>query len=344
MKNKKMWAKIIFVIVLLAIIAYTFRDLAGPILGQLRKTSAVVLIAICISSVIYHLFEAWITYSLAKRYNPDIKYSRTVCCAFYCSFYRLATLGSGSGVAAIYYLGQSGVEYSKGAGLYMIQYVMHKVSIALFSGMLFLINWNFMVRNYSEYAVYLVLAYGLTAIISIFLILFAVSAKFHWLLFKIGGIFNKSGKLDGVMESLRKNCDIMEVSTAELLKDKKTLVTTVLKNLIKCCFWYGIPFLILFGTGGLTLFQSLAVCSLSVMTAAVIPTPAGIGSVEVIMTSLIGVVVGVHVSGAVTLLYRFATFIFPFAVGGIYVLYRRWKVKQDRQKSEMEKPSGVIKD
>ena len=74
-----------------------------------------------------------------------------------------------------------------------------------------------MVKHFSDYGIYLILAYGLTTVIAIFLLLFAVSAKFHRLLFKLVGVFNRSGKLDGVMEVLRKNCDIMEVSTADLL-------------------------------------------------------------------------------------------------------------------------------
>lgn len=340
MKNKKLLAKLIFVIVLLAIIVYTFRDSAGPIFRQLRETSIWILIGVCISSVVYHLFESWITYSLAKRYNPAIKYRRAVGCAFYCSFYRLATLGSGSGVAAVYFLGKSGVEYSKGTGLYMVQYVMHKVSIALFSGVLFLINWRFMVQNYSDYAVYLILAYGLTVVIAVALILLAVSAKFHTIILKLLGLFNKSGKLDQVVLKLQESCKIMEVSTAELLKEKGTLLSVILKNLMKFCFWYGIPFIILYGTGTITLLQSLAVSSLSVMTAAVIPTPAGIGALELIMASLIGLVPGVDEGGggAITLIYRFATFIFPFFVGAVYVLVTRTGKKQIMESDRMNTP------
>ena len=59
----------------------------------------------------------------------------------------------------------------------MIQYMVHKVSVALFSGLLFVLNWKVMSCNYREYGVYLGLAYLLTAIISIALIIFAVSAK-----------------------------------------------------------------------------------------------------------------------------------------------------------------------
>ena len=59
----------------------------------------------------------------------------------------------------------------------MIQYMVHKVSVALFSGLLFILNWKVMSVNYREYGVYLGLAYVLTAIISIALIIFAVSAN-----------------------------------------------------------------------------------------------------------------------------------------------------------------------
>jgi len=320
LKSKKLWAKLIFVAVLILLIIYVLRDSAGPIFKQLKNTSVWILIAVCVSSVIYHMIEAWITYSLAKRYNPGFRYVRAVGCAFYCSFYRLATLGSGSGVAAVYFLGRNGVEYSKGTGLYMIQYVVHKVSIALFSGVLFLINWHFMVMNYHEYEVYLGLAYGLTIIIAIALILVSVSRKVHELLLKLVSLLNKSGKLDSIAAKLEESCNILSDTTSELLKEKGMLFSLVLKNFIKCCFWYGIPFIVLYGTGTITLLQSLAVCSLAVMTAAVIPTPAGIGALELIMTTLIGVVAGVDMGGATMLIYRFATFVFPFIVGGVYIL------------------------
>ena len=64
----------------------------------------------------------------------------------------MATLGSGSGVAAIIYLGEQGIEYGGGFGLYMIQYALHKMSIALFSAILFVMNWEFMRNWFGDYA------------------------------------------------------------------------------------------------------------------------------------------------------------------------------------------------
>lgn len=331
MKNKKLLIKIVFVVALIGIILYTFRDSADSIVEQICSTSFYVLAAIALSSVVYHLLEAWITYSLARRYNPKFRYREAVYCAFYCSFYRLSTLGSGTGVAAIVYLGKKNVGYSEATGLYMIQYVFHKVGIALFSGIFFLANWAVMAENYRDYTVYLLLAYLLTALIAAGLILFAVSEKFHRLLLAIVRHFNKSGRFDGPLKSLEKSCTIMEKTTSELMKDVKTLLAMLAKTLIKLCFWYAIPFLILFGGREISLLSSFSITSLAVMTAAVIPTPAGIGAVELIMTNLFGVLVDFHKAAAVTVLYRVATFIFPFLVGAVLILiskiYLRKKLK-----------------
>ena len=112
-KHAKTIGKILFVLILILIIIYTFKDSAGDILTQLKKTSFLVIAGICIASVMYELVEGWISYSLAKVYHPDFKYWQGVECAFYAAFYRVATLGSGAGVAAIYYFNERGVPYSK---------------------------------------------------------------------------------------------------------------------------------------------------------------------------------------------------------------------------------------
>lgn len=336
-KFKKTWIKVIFVAVLIAIIIYTFRNSAGDILTEMQRTPLHIIIAILLSSVIYLLIESWLTYSLAIRYNPEFKFYQAVYNAFMVCFYRLSTLGSGNGVAAVYNLGQHGIEYSEAIGLYMVQYVMHKISIAIFSGIFFLINWKFMWENYRDYGILLIAAYALTVLICIGLILFVVSKWFHGLILNLGQKFNKNGKLDGPLMKLETNAQIMEVSTTRLIQDKKLLFVMVLKNLLKCVFWYGIPFLILFGDGDLSLLNSLSVSSLAVMTAAVIPTPAGIGALEFVMTGLFSVIVGVNRAGAITILYRIATFIFPFAAGGVAILLNRMFAKKHGKKHQKMK-------
>ena len=318
--RKKFFLKLIIVIVLIAIIIYTFKGSLGDIVAEIADTKPYIVAAICASSVIYHVFEAWITFSLARRYNPRFKFREAMYCAFYCSFYRLSTLGSGAGVAAVVYLGHKGVGYFEATGLYMIQYVVHKVGIAIFSGIFFLINWKTMYAYFKDYAFYLIAAYVITVLIAIALVLFAVSKKFHTLIIYLGKKLNRSGKLDEGLKSLEKNCAIMEKSAKELLTNAKIVISMWLKTTVKLMFWYIIPFIVLGSSGVISPVDSWSVTSLAIMSAAVIPTPAGIASSELVMTALYSRIVEVYQAAAVTVLYRFATFIFPFIFGGVLIL------------------------
>lgn len=87
------------------------------------------------------------------------------------------------------------------------------------------------------------------------------------------------------------------------------------------------------GNPALSLSQVLAITSLSVMLAAVIPSPAGIGSTEFVFTTLFAGIVGTGIAGSASLLYRFGTFVFPFLVGAVVVLVRHFKRKKYLQEA-----------
>lgn len=309
---------------IIGIIVYTFRDSAGPILEQLKKTTPAVITGICVMTVVYHVIEGTITALLAKQYNPDFTVGMGITNAFFCSFYRVATLGSGAGVAAIVYLGEHGVEYSKSFGLYMLQYAFHKISIALFSMLMFVLNWNYMYSNFSDYMWLLLAGYAVTFVITLFLILFCCSTQFHRLLFVVLDFVNgkAKGRFDASVQMLKEQCQMLEEASKHLLGEKRLVAGSVVLNLLKFGFWYAIPYLVFLGQGSVTLPQTMAVTSLSVMLAAVIPAPAGIGSTEFVFTALFSGIVGTGLAGSASLLYRFGTFVFPFLVGAVVVIAR----------------------
>ncbi len=331
-------ARLILVAVLILIIIFTFRGSWQEIIERIIDTPLSILLLIATWSIIYHLIEGWIILSLAHLYNPDFKYYQAVYCAFYASFYRLSTLGTASGVAAIIYLGSHGVGYSEATGSYMFQYTLHKVSIALFSGIFFLINWTEMVTDYRRYGVYLILAYILTVIIAVFFVLLIVFPPFHrailWLLRKV----NFRHRFDHAVERAEEGLEIMEETSPGLLKNVRMIVTIILRNFLKLFFWYSIPFLILYQSGQVSLRLSLGVTSLSVTTAAVIPTPASLGSTELIMTGMYSVLIGMQEGAAVTLLYRIATFFFPFAVGALLILFAHLFKRNGKRQPDSETP------
>ena len=318
------------VVAVIGIIIYTFRDSARPIFNQLKQTAPLTVIGICLMAAAYQVIEVWITTVLAKQYEPSFTGKMGVTNAFFCSFYRVATLGSGAGVAAIFYLNEHGVEYSKGFGLYMLQYAFHKISIALFSVIFFVCNWSFMWEHYSGYAGLLAAGYFITLLITLCLILFCCSTRFHKIIFALLDFANDRfrGKFNSAIFELHGQCDMMENASKYLLKKRRTVLLIILMNLLKFCFWYGIPYLVLRETGSISLAQVMAITSLSVMLAAVIPSPAGIGSTEFVLIALFSGITGTGLAGSASLLYRFGTFVFPFLVGGVIVLARHFRAKR----------------
>ena len=309
-------------------IIYTFRDSAAPILAQLKKTPLWVVLAICMCALLYDVVESVITYILARQYNPDFKFAKAMGNTFYCAFYRVATLGSGAGVAAVYYLNENGVAVSQGFGMYMIEYALHKISIAIFSGIFFLLNFGCMWEHFADYTWLMVAGYAITIVITVVLVLFCSAKWFHDLLLRFLGLLNRKGKLDVLIAQLTEQCMMQEGAARRLLKKKKLVIETILLNLLKAAFWYGIPYLIFVSHAQVTITETMAVTAMSVMLAAVIPSPAGIGSTEFVFTALFASIVGTGLAGSASLLYRFGTFVFPFLIGSVVVIVRRILIKR----------------
>jgi uncharacterized membrane protein YbhN (UPF0104 family) len=321
-KNAVKW---IVVLMFVGAIVYTFRDSAGTIFEQLKTTSPVTIIVICLMSAGYELMEGSITTLLAKEYYPSFRYVHGIINAFQCSFYRVATLGSGTGVAATVYLGECGLEYAQSLGLYMLQYAFHKIGIAIFSGVMFLVNYSYMMGEYGEYMGLLVGGYAVTVLITLALILFCCSRRFHIIIFAILKFVNSrlNNRLKGFTLKLQSQCDILEAASERILKSPRLIFNITVLNQIRNCFWYAIPYAVFWKTGLVTLSQAMATTSLSVMLAAVIPAPAGIGSTEFVFTSLFASAVGSGAAISAALLYRFATFVVPFLAGGVIVIMRQ---------------------
>ena len=80
---------------------------------------------------------------------------------------------------------------------------------------------------------------------------------------------------------------------------------------------------------------------MSVMLAAVIPMPGGIGSSELVMTAIYSGLVGSAAAGAMALLYRFDTFMFPFIIGAFTaIFFKRFKRYKAAQNEKQGIPDG----
>ena len=125
--------KLLFVCLLLGILYYSFKDSMGDMLTELAGVSPQVVLSLFVTVILYHIFEGHITWLIVHKTHPEYPRLKGFCNAFYCSFYKTATLGSGSGIAGIYYLNKAGIPVPNATGMYFFQYIVHKVSMAVYS-------------------------------------------------------------------------------------------------------------------------------------------------------------------------------------------------------------------
>lgn len=314
-KNLLKWA---FVLIIIGLIIYVFRDMAGPIAKQLMKTSPWIIVLIILATLLYGVGESTVTMLFARQYNPSFTFRQAFGMTYFVSFYRTATLGNGAGVSALVYLNHHGVKTSEAFGMYMIEYAIHKLSIGLMAVVLYLCYYRYMDETFGQYSIYMTIGFAVTIVITSCLMLFVCAGWFHRLLKKLMNLVNFKGRFTEKFDKIKEQCDIMEVASKQLLRKGKLLVSIILLNFCKLSCWFIIPYIVLYKMGAFSPLLALSITAVAVMLAAVIPTPAGIGSSEFVMIAMFGAVIGGAEAGAMALLYRFATFVFPCALGAVY--------------------------
>lgn len=92
-KRLKFAGKLLFVCLLLGILYYSFRDSMGDMLTELANVSPQVVMSLFLTVILYHIFEGHITWLIVHKTHPEYPRLKGFCNAFYCSFYKTATLG-----------------------------------------------------------------------------------------------------------------------------------------------------------------------------------------------------------------------------------------------------------
>ena len=327
MQQKKWW-KLLFILILLGILYYTFRDSMGDILQQLAATPLYLLVLISLCPVGYLLLEGHIVWLVAHRNTSSFTYGNGTKNAFCCAFYRVATLGSGSGVAGIYYLNKVGIPIANATGMVLFQYTLHKVSMSLYSLIMLLLQFSFIKKTYDSYIHYIFVGFLLTILIAgVLLSVTLIPQVQNWYQFLSRKIIERNPKWEDKLEKIGTQLALLQSEGSAIAKDKVLLLRIVLTNLAKFSCWYIIPFIILHSQTELTLLQTLTVTSLVLSLAGVIPTPAGIGSIEALFLLLYSRLISQSLAASAMLLFRYATMLLPCILGGVIILIEKLKEK-----------------
>lgn len=246
--------------------------------------------------------------------------------AFVCEFYRLATLGNGSGFAEILYLHREGIEPGSATVLTMVQYVMKRIAIVMMGilGFCFLCYSARTGIFIKEYTVFVGTGCFITAVVILVFLCLALSPGIGAAALRLlDGLSLKIPSQEKRFSKWKEQIGLLNRSGKQMLGQKKRMLCAVILQTIKLFMFYGIPACLLYGQTDLTAGECVFIMALAFMLAGIIPAPSGAGSLEFTFLLFFTHFVEAEAAVPAILVFRFATWICPAAAGGGLLLTKK---------------------
>lgn len=317
-KNKHLLKTLISIVVLLIIIT-VFKQPLVEALYEMRSIHIWQIALISLMAIIFPICEGLNYAAMTQTNTTGLTRREGISCAFYTSFFKVITFGSGSAAGTIYYMNNLGVKVSRGTSISALSYMFHKLTVAVLAIFFLLLQFKDFHSIYNQYFSAFLLSLAIAILISAIFLTICISKWLHTFIVKCISKFNKKGKLSHVIDTLSEYFAGLEDSSAELLKDKSCICTIIIRNIIKLLALYSIPYIILAPIQTITGIQLIGITAVACAVASVLPTPAGIGSTEVAFLLFFTNIVSSKRILSCALLYRFMTFLFPGIIGGAMI-------------------------
>lgn len=317
--NKKHLVKTLALMGVLIIIITVFKQPLFEALYEMRSIRIWQIALISLMAIIFQICEGLNYAAMTQTNDNGLTRREGISCAFYTSFFKVVTFGSGSAAGTIYYMNNRGVKISRGTSISALSYMFHKLTVAVLAIFFLIVQFKDFHSLYNQYFSAFLLSVAIAILISVIFLTICISKLLHTFIVKCISKFNKKGKLSHVIDSLSEYFTGLEDSSAELLKDKSCICSIIIRNIIKLLAIYSIPYIILVPMQTVTGIQLIGITAVACAVASVLPAPAGIGSTEVAFLLFFANIVPSKNILSCALLYRFMTFLFPGVIGGVII-------------------------
>ena len=328
-KSKRLRRWIIVLVITFLFIIYYNRTL-GDILLEIKSLPASLTIISIVFTTIYYIIEGKLIEFVASRHNKNFTWVQGIAIAYIGSFYRFTTMGAAAGPSEVYYLYQEGIPISRGTGMCLVKFIIHKVTIAVYGILGYLVLSRKMNHILKPYRIYIIIGSLIAVLYTVLLIAVCISRRFSklviWLVRKIPvkrvGFQKKSNQL---IESII----LLQDESSILFKNKEKILWIFILNIGKQTCYYLIPAIFFYFRSNILVLNVVPLMAVCNMLAGVLPAPSGIGSLEYVFLLLFQSLTKVDIAASVILLYRFVTWLIPFVIGGVFVaVYKKRYLKE----------------
>lgn len=313
-KKKKTGGSPLTVLAILLAAALVFRDHAGEILENLKAVPLWGTAALLALAAAYQLLESGICAVLVRSRLPGFSFRTAMEVTFLGVFGNVATFAVGSIPMQSLYLRRNGLSVGSGVGLMTVEYIFHKSSILLYAAVMLLFQGAWLREAVPEVSGYLLAGFGVCAAVTAVLVLLCAWERLEKLALRLLALLPDTGKWAGRRDVWQNNLEALYTESQAILKNRSCRVRVFLLNGAKLFCLYSAAWLAVYLLGADLPFQrAQLLSSLMLLIASALPNVAGVGPAEFAFLLLFGRYLSAAGASAALVLYRAATYFFPFA-------------------------------
>ena len=328
-QRKNLWTGLLMLILLPMLVAWVFRGHGREIWDNIRAIPIGWLLALLGLGIVYQMLESVVCQTLVKPQLNGFLFRQAVEAVLLGVFANVATFGVGTIPMQSYYLYRRGLTAGSGASIMTLEYTFHKITILIYTTAMLFLQGRWLAGQNSGLACYLLLGYGICTLIITGLLLLCAWKRLQRL--ACFGIDRLPESWDRRKAVWKKNLIALYTQSQRLLHDRKRLGQVLVWNSLKLFCLYLTLFLSIrmVGASGLSLWRMQLLGGLMHMIVSALPNVAGMGPAEFAFLLIFSNYMDYGQLSSALILYRTATFFFPFVLG-VFVFLAAQKHLSDK--------------
>lgn len=332
---KSIFSALLTLLILVGIMALVLCGNVEAIMNSIASISAPSFIALLALGLGYQLLDSAMCMTLVRSRLPELSYRQ----AFELTFLGVFGLVTSGGAATIPmqsgYLYNQGLDVGNSVGLMIMKYIFHKGTIFLYALIMLVTQSGWLSANLPSAGKYLALGFGFCLLIILALILICTWDALRRFALKMIEKLPDSGKWPRRKVKWSENIGLMYSEARHLAQTKWRMWAMLGLNFAKLFVLYCVPYVGARAVGAdvpeFVRMQLLA--SLMLLLSGVLPNVSGFGSIEIAFLFVFKGFLGEVNAPSVLVLYRIASYFFPFIIGVIVFMACRKKIVPEKKEA-----------
>lgn len=288
-------------------------------IALIRITDLMLLLGL---GVIYQTIESSICFVLVRNQLPDFTFRQANAVTYLGVFGNVSTFAVGSVPMQSYYLYCCGLMAGSGVGIMTLEYILHKSSVLVYSTAMLLMQGQWLGTTNSDLSHYMILGYVICVLITAALILLCTWKKILQLALWAINRLPDTEKWEQRKQLWSDNLEALYAEFQRIIRSPHCLRKVIALNGFKLFCLYSIPFLCfrMLNISNLLFWRVQLLAALMYLITNALPNIAGMGPTEFAFVLIFSYYMEYSQASSALILYRIATFFFPFLLSIIVFL------------------------